>query len=357
MSEPTRKAKPWILFPWIVFLVAIVGWSAWWVYGSRQIGQRMDAQAQALRAAGYTVSWSDRSVGGFPFRYAVKLGDVQLGEPAGWGLSAPSAEAYASAVWPDVIVFSTDEPLTIYRPGRPALVVRGEEVRASLGGLRRNETRVSLVGRDLVLGTQGADLATFAEVSRFEAHMRRAADNTAEVSFRIHEATPAGDTLLARVAGGRPVTVALEGELTNADVLYGGDFDGMLSRWSAAGGYLSIEEGGIAAESALVSLRPSAITADAAGFARGDLRLTLARATDGVLALGEIGVLPPETAAVASGLAAAQSAVTTGSGVDVTFEFHDGETWFGPVPLGPAPRLYATGRTAGRNLAAEPDQP
>ena len=79
---------------------------------------------------------------------------------------------------------------------------------------------------------------------------------------------------------------------------------------------------------------PGALTR--AGARALTLSLTLTRASEGMLALGAVGAIPEETAAVGAGLAGA----TGGSGIEATLDFRDGQTLLGPLPLGPAPRLY-----------------
>ena len=55
------------------------------------------------------------------------------------------------------------------------------------------------------------------------------------------------------------------------------------------------------------------------------------------MALGAVGVLPQETAAVAAGLTGVEPA---GKPLEATLTFRGGQTWIGPLPLGPAPRVY-----------------
>ena len=100
---------------------------------------------------------------------------------------------------------------------------------------------------------------------------------------------------------------------------------------------IAVRQGGLMAGESVLSLRPSTLAVDDAGYLAGDLALSLSKASQGVMALGAVGVLPQETAAVASGLTGVQ---LPGKPLEATLSFRDGQTWLGPLPLGPAPRVY-----------------
>ena len=48
-----------------------------------------------MKRAGYEVSWSNRSFGGYPFRMDITLTAARLREPSGWALEAPKLEGEA----------------------------------------------------------------------------------------------------------------------------------------------------------------------------------------------------------------------------------------------------------------------
>lgn len=353
MSEPAPKAKAkrrGLMIPWLLAILLVGGWSGYWFYSRSKVVDTLDAQAQALRDRGYDVHWNSRQVGGYPFRYEVRLADFRVNEPRGWGLTAPIVEAQASALWPNVVVLVAEDGFTVNRPDAPPLSMDGDVLRMSLGGLTKpGPWRVSMEGVKVALSTSDPETAAFSTIDRFEAHLRPTEGGDASVFLRVNEARPNVGNILSRISGGEPVTVGLEGRISHADALKGGGWTDWLTSWARAGGRLYAEKGGLIAGDGKLDLRPSEITADNQGFAYGDLKLTLARASNGVLALGEIGVLPEETAAVAAGATGAASVFSTDrDGFDVSFTFSDGRTFLGPLPLGPAPRLY---RIAGSDPA------
>ena len=246
MSDVAVKAKRrWIILPWAAVIAAVVAWSAWWMIASHQIVARMDAQAQTLRTAGWSVVWQNRSVSGYPFRFFIQMDQVHVSDPAGWGLAAPKLDAETSAITPSVIVFVAKNGLVLSRPGKPGIAIMGDVLRMSLGGLKSHPPRISVEGINLKLSPSVGERITFSAISRFEAHLRLEAGDTAKVFFRIDQATPSTGTLLSRLAETKPVTVDVEGAVTNASQLNGGAWNGLMSRWGEAGGQLRIEQGGI----------------------------------------------------------------------------------------------------------------
>ena len=100
--KPARKpiSRLWLFGPYVALLIAMIGWSLFWVWARAEVAGRMDAAAERARLAGYTMDWAGRKIGGYPFRIAVTLDGLRLGEPSGWALSAPEvkAETYAYAL-------------------------------------------------------------------------------------------------------------------------------------------------------------------------------------------------------------------------------------------------------------------
>ena len=344
MSDTTPKAnRRRIIIPWVLFIVAVVGWSGYWMIGALQIGTRMDIQARALRAAGYDLSWKARSISGYPFRFYVKLGEARIAGPEGRSLYAPVLEAQTSALTPGVIVLMAPQGLSLTRAGKPPLAISGEVLRMSVAGLDGPLPRIAVEGRAVRLIPAAGDEITFSAIDRFEARLAQEEGDRARLFLRLDKATPAAQTALARIAGNASVTVGLEGVASGASRLSTGVRAGSLGDWLSGGGKLDVQAGGVAlGERPLLSFKPSSLSADADGYLQGRLAFSTGRAGDAALALGDVAILPPDTAAVAAGVSAGQALFSGGGEIDVGLDFHDGRTWLGPVPLGPAPRLLST---------------
>lgn len=340
MSDAPRKVgRRWILAPYILVALLAAGWSAYWFTTRDKIERGFDDEAASLQQRGYDIGWTARSVTGFPFRFYVTLRQPRITEPGGWGLAAPFLEAETAAYNPSVVVFSAAQGVTLRRPDGRAYAVKGDVLRMSVGGYSRTPPRISIEGVKLAIASaSGGSPPPLPAIARFEAHLRPAAGDRAQIFVRVDKASVGGNGLLARIAANDPVTLGLDGELSHASALSGKSWPDLVRRWAAAGGGLDIAQGGISAGASMLSLDKSRITADASGRAAGKLSLSLTRASDGMMALGEIGVLPRDTASAAAGLAALRS--PTGSVFNASLTFDGGRTLIGPLPIGSAPRLY-----------------
>lgn len=344
MTDPNSFRKPrrrGIVLPFLLAGVLVVGWTGWWLYLKGQVETALDTGAADMRAKGYQVSWGSRAVSGYPFRILVRLEAVNIDEPTGYGVSATVLEAEAAAYSANPIVFAAPEGLNVRRPGNKGFVVRGETLRASVSHLDRTPPRISVEGVDLQFAPlKNKAPLSFSAMQRMEFHLRPNANeaDTADVFLRLQDATPANNDLLARVADGKPVILSLEGKVTGASFLRGSGWREVAQAWSKASGTLAVDKGGVAAGEAVLSVQPSTLSVDETGHLTGKLSLSLTKASDGVLALGAVGVLPEETAAVASGLTGVQP--PGGRPLEASLTFAGGQTLLGPLPLGPAPKVY-----------------
>lgn len=337
-TAPRKARRLGLVAPFILLALAVAAWSGWWLYLRGQVVSRMDAIAADMRADGYTVAWAKRSVGGYPFRISMTLDQVEIAEPSGYGLSAPVLEVESAAYSANPVGLAAPQGAVIRRPGNKAFAVKGKVLRASVSHLERTPPRIAVQGVDLEFGAlKGAQPLSFSAMKIFEARVTPADGDKAEVFVRLDRATPANNALLMRVADGKPVTIGFEGTINGASFLRGAGWREVLQAWSRAKGSLAVRQGGILAGEADLSLRPSTLGVDDEGRLAGELSLSLSRAPQGVMALGAVGVLPQETAAVASGLTGVE---LPGKPLEATLTFRGGQTWIGPLPLGPAPRVY-----------------
>jgi hypothetical protein len=337
-ASPRKPRRLGLVAPFILLGLAVAAWSGWWIYLRGEVVNRMDAAAAQMKAQGYTFTWARRSVGGYPFRISITLEQAEIAEPSGYGFSAPVLEIESAAYTINPIGLAAPQGAVIRRPGNKAFAVKGRILRASVSHLERTPPRIAVQGVDLEFGAlKGAKPLPFSGMKIFEARVTPADGDKAEVFVRLDQATPANNAFLERVAGGKPVIIGFEGTVNGASFLRGRGWREVLGAWSAAKGSLAVRQGGLMAGEGVLSLQPSTLAVDADGYLAGDLSLSLSKAPQGVMALGAVGVLPEETAAVASGLTGVQ---LPGKPLEATLGFHDGQTWLGPLPLGPAPRVY-----------------
>lgn len=336
-AEPRKQGHHWLLLPWAVVIVTAIAWSVWWFHGQGVIRQVLASQQSQLKGRGVTLAWKSETVTGFPFRYDVTLGGFSAAQANGPSLAVDKLELEANAYDPTHWVGDTPGPLHI-DTGKGDLTVTGAVLRFSVSHPSQPIPRLYIEGQKLQLTGWGP----FSAIDRFEVHVTDKDANTGDFFLRIDKATPQGQSLLARMASAEGVIVGLEGEFTKPAALRGPGLKGALINWADAGGAFNIQRGGIEAGEAELSLKPTTLYLGPDGVVNGDLGLSLQRASDAVLAMGAVGALPSQTAAVGSGIASVGQAFGVGKdkAVSVTLKFRNGVTTLGGVPIGPAPHLF-----------------
>ncbi len=150
-TKPARKPRRLgLVLPFALLILAIVVWSGFWFWTRIQTGDRMDQAAEALRSAGYEVSWETRSIGGYPFRLNVTLTEAQIREPSGWAIATPRLESEAFMHALDHWVFAAPDGLTFTRPQSGSVQVSGRVLRASLGDTDRKPPSFDFQGLDVI---------------------------------------------------------------------------------------------------------------------------------------------------------------------------------------------------------------
>ncbi|WP_333586794.1 DUF2125 domain-containing protein [Phenylobacterium sp.] len=339
-SPPARKPRRLGLYlPFILLLIGAVAWSGLWFWVRIQTADRMDATAEALRAAGYEVSWGTRSIGGYPFRLNVTLTEAQIREPSGWALSAPrlESEAFMHALrnW----VFAAPEGLTFTRPESGAVRVTGQVLRASLGEADRRPPRFDFQGRELVFepapGAQPFALSSAEEVGF---HLRPGPEDQGALFLQVKKGQARAAGSFGRIAQDGEIALRLDLALNRMSAFHGDDWPGAVRAWASDGGEAQVREAGLTAGDAILTVNRGMVTVGADGRLRGALEVTLREAPRALAALGEGGVLPEETAQTAAAVTAARQGADDVAQAAITFQA--GQTTLGPVAIGPAPRVY-----------------
>ena len=83
-STVDKKSRFWLYLPFILLLVVVAGWTAYWFIAKSQIEKGLDEWIGKERASGAVVEYSTRSLGGYPFRFELDVADPvyqRLAEP------------------------------------------------------------------------------------------------------------------------------------------------------------------------------------------------------------------------------------------------------------------------------------
>jgi hypothetical protein len=318
LSDPSKPRRWGLWLPYILLAAALVAWSAYWLVLKSQVEGRLDQEAESLRRAGYEVAWSRRSIGGYPFRFEVKLDEVRLKEPSGWGLSTARLEAMAAAYQPDLWVVVAPAGLRLSRPDAGEVDVEAEVLRASLANLRA-EPRLSLEGRGLRFTPRaGAKPFLFTSAKVLQFHLRPGVADRADLFWSVEDAETLRTGMLAQIAPLAPLNVKLAATLSKRNALHGADWPGAVRAWTAAGGEAQVGEMRLSIGETALTAKGGPLTVDDDGRLRGGLDLSLHQGS---------GIL--------SRLGAGQ---LDGRGPRLTFT--NGKTVIGPLQIAPAPRIY-----------------
>lgn len=316
-------------------LVAAAAWAGWWFAGRAGAEATAGAALARLTAAGYPARHAGLTVAGFPNRFDVTLTDPQVASPRdGWTWRAPFVQVFAMAwkPWHLIAAFAPEQRLA--RPGGEWRLTAGR-LQASVvarPGADLTLDRVVLAGDDLALSTPQGGLTAAA--------LRAATRAAGAGDGRVHD-------LAVEVQGIGPGPVAwlrLRAGLT---------FDAALDRHlTALPGLTEVAIQDAAASRGAAGLQATGrLTADDAGLAQGEIRLTLTRWREALDQAAALGLIAPEDRPRwEAALAALPPAAAPGGNeaVEIPLRLAQGRIWLGPLALAPAPRLRPAPADPGR---------
>jgi len=337
-AERKKPRRLWLFAPFVLLLLISVAYGGWWFVAASRLASGMDARAAGLRDAGYVVELADRRVSGFPFRMKLGFSEARIASPSGWALTIPdlAAEAYLHDIGHWVVL--APQGLTFVRPEGGAVTVTGESLRASVAGVRTTPWRVVLEARKAVLTPAvGARPFSLASADLIELYLRPSPQPGEGMTlFRIEGGKAQPGSLLGGIAGEGAVTATLEGRLTRIATFVGADWGQALRAWSQAEGVLNDVRGTAAAGVFAVRADGGTLGVDLDGRLVGAVPLELRQADRAITALEDSKALDPAAAGSAAAVAAARA---QGEAVTVNLVFQAGVTTFGPVMVGPAPKV------------------
>ena len=340
---PPRKLSRWPLYLGFgLLLVFMLVWSAGWVWARGEAVKRIDAGAEALRKAGYELSWRERAVGGYPFRLNVTLTEPRLRDRSGWALEAPTLEAQAFLHAPTHWIIAAPQGLTFVRPVGGPVRVQGRLIRASLTHLTSTPPSFSFEGTGLTFQpAAGANPFSLTAAERVEVHVRRAPAEVGDeagvwVSVEGGKAQLSG--LIGRLAADKPVALQWDMRVSKISALHGATWAEAVRAWSDAGGTAKVPRAGLTAGDALIGVTGGQLGVGSDGRLAGRLDLTLRQAPRAFEAIQAAGVAPqPQTEAAAAVVAARQGKEDIAR---APLYFEAGRTTLGPIALWSAPKVY-----------------
>jgi hypothetical protein len=340
LPAPRKARRLGLYLPFALAILLVVAWTVGWIWLRGEARARMDQGVTDLRAMGYDITWKDRQITGFPFRFNVTLTEARVREPSGWGLEAPRLESEARMLAPGNWIVAATEGATFIRPVGGPVHVNGKAIRVSLTHLTETPPRFSFEGLGLTFqAAAGAQPFALQSADRVEFHLRgNKALDEGLVSFKVDNGKARLAGLFGRIAGERPISISWTATLTKIAAFQGSNWPSAVRRWIGAGGRMNVRQAGVTAGEAVLGANSGSLTVDSSGRLAGVLDVTLRQAPRALTAMGETGVIPEDRAEAAAAVAAARTG--TGDVAQARIHFQAGQTTLGPVAVGPAPLVY-----------------
>ncbi|MBS0334980.1 MAG: DUF2125 domain-containing protein [Proteobacteria bacterium] len=344
VPDPPPSGKPRhaiLVVPFVLVGLFVIALSCGWVWARGEAARRMDAYRDAWDRAGYRLAWGSREIGGFPFRLDITLTDVSLREPSGWALRAPRIEGEAYLHAPTHWLIAAPAGATFVRPEGGPVVVTGRLIRASLSHFQNHPPNFSFEGVGLAFApAPGAQPFALTAADRAEFHLRAGPDDEGGVFFSLEGGRPRGGSLLGRLAGDRPVAMQWNATMSRISAFDGPTWREAVRHWTQAGGRMTVRNAEVAAGEPVVQVRSGTVGVATDGRADGALAVTLAHPARAFDALAALGLVSADAAQSAGDIARARARAAGDETAEAEVDFQAGRTTFGPVSLGPAPRVY-----------------
>lgn len=343
---PARHGRAGLYAPLILVAVAAAAWTGWQVWLAREAETRLLAQAEALRASGWTVAHGPVARGGWPFRVRLAVPDLKLTAPSGHAVAAPELVVAANAYRPDRWMAVAPKGLVLTRgENKGEVAVTGRAIRMSVHGLTQRWPNVALeLAEPVFTAAPNAEPFPLSRAGRIEFYMRphlaagTAPADDVDVLFRLVDAEGRPGGPVEGLSQDARLTAQAEAVVGRASALRGMDAAGVLSAWSRAGGRFTRVRGEIQAAGSRAVASSDDLAAGPDGRLTGEIALTADRPAQAIAGLARSG-----TGAVNPAGAAAAAAATAGgpaSDVELKLVFARGRTLLGPFTLGPAPKLF-----------------
>jgi hypothetical protein len=335
-------------FKWLIVLVVAVCaiWTGGWFYAASFAEKAADKWLAQQASLGRTWACTEREIGGFPFRMAMRCKTLSFSGQGRSGrvqFSLANVRAIAQVYNPKFILAEADGPLEVSLPGRVKSVKASwSGARASLRVAKPVPERLS-VHIDKLQAQVTSNLGDEEKIAAASAefHLRPAPDVTADigstdVAILANQLT---SSLANRLAGDdAPANAVISTRITRLPALLAGPPAARLERWRQAKGTLTLQN---------VKIDKGPLALDASGQLQLDDQHMLegrinARAAGFRLVLRKLGVpgFSGASGALISGLlgqkaqAADSKKPQREAYMPLPLELRGGFVWLGPVKTG-----------------------
>lgn len=325
----------------VIVLVLATLWGGYWFVGRAALEKGVAAAFATARAEGRVAGYSDLSVTGFPNRFDMTLSDLVLGDPAtGTGWRGEFVKVLALSYLPTHVIVLLPREQKITLPGDELTLMSGlmEGSVVFVTGTDLALDRTAFIANDAALTSASGWQAGLGRL-RFATQRRPDAPNAHEIGLDISALAPDA-ALRALIDPEDLLPPALDDVYLDAEAQFSAPLDRhagesrpRLTRLTVKDGHATWGPLGLSVTGAV------AIGSDGAPSGRLNLRAKNWRALlDMAVRAGFVRaeVRPTWEEALARLATAGSAGPDT---VELPLVFENGFMSFGPLPLGPAPKL------------------
>lgn len=242
LPDGARRSRFWLFAPFVLLLLAAIGWTVAWFVIRDRAAQRLDAVLAREAAAGRQWTCSDRVLGGFPFRIEVACSTLGLqrgATRASFGRTVAVAQVYQ----PRMIIAEVTGPLHV-ESGEARVDAQWRLLQASVHLTRGGFQRTSLIADGASVRAAGllaADAVAAAE--RLEVHVRpdpARFGTEAAYGVALSAAKAAVPGLNELVGGDELLDFGADAVLTRVEAFRGGPPAEQVERWRQQAGSLEL---------------------------------------------------------------------------------------------------------------------
>lgn len=305
-----------------ILLAAALAFCGWWFVGAHLFRSGVEDWFTAQREEGRSAEVQGLEVEGFPLRFRIASGPVAIHDPeSGWGWQVPEAEVTMPAWWPLRVAFALPERQVLDTPaGQVDLTVAGA------GGRFRLSPSLAPVAAE---ANTGALTAAMDRGLLTATALRMQSDRTAPDAHDLTlEADGLGlETDMVTLTGGTlraAAAVTLAEPVEDLPDAVAVPVDSILLRQTE----MRFDQAALSVTGELL--------ADGRGFAAGTLNLRLENWPAALEVATRAGLIPENRVRTLEG---GLRLMAGGDTLELPLTLSGGEIRFGPLPLGPAPRL------------------
>jgi hypothetical protein len=320
-------------------VVVLAGlWCGYWFIGARGFDTAARNWVAQVQASGRQADVAAMVVQGFPNRFDLTVTEPRLSDPAtglGWQSAFFQVLSLSYKPWHVIVAFAPEQRLT---SSHENVTLRSEKLQASVVAQPVPALpldRITLIGNNLTLiGDGGWQIA--AQALRFATRRAERGENAHDIALTLTDITPDA-SLTARFGTALPPQIALV--RLDATTAFTAPIDRMALQSHPQ--IASIDLGEFRVDWGQIGLSAKGrITPDSAGFAEGDIRISLENwplALDVAQSMGVIAAKDRKMWDQAAGFLTMTA--TDKTRIELPLTFKNGIALIGPLPVGTAPRL------------------